>query len=394
MSGFFGYVMAKNAHYIDNDDFSQINQWHELLMQKDQKLVEYPTIIFIPTNNKDQTPKFKEDIEIKSDFSTFYAIRHFHDWRKIIDKEVFGHKLSNVDPVIFTLESICDEQDWNYYPERDKKSINISNLILDYVVAAKEEIIKNKWHDDKSFTNKLFSSKRMQLVMKDVEPENLEKLFTIESLGTIIKKANSHENIKSNPALLGNLLALASAEKWMEGWTNLYKSKSVNLVDLFNNKFHASYGVNITDQQKPGLKKEKPYISGSSQANAALKDEMTFFFPAIVKMEVDSAQLCQLFNGIMKSRDVELMSLYLDYFDIPHVSAKEDADTIKIHSKMMEKLNKHDVINYGIKNNTTGEVERKQYQSWMEACAEIKATKLGNILAQKTDPPGKRTLKI
>jgi hypothetical protein len=393
-SGFFGHILTKKSYYIDEEDYSSINEWRELLIQKDPKLGEYPEMIFIPAGTRDQTPKYKDHVEIKGNFSDFYVIRHFDDWTKINHMEIYGHKLSDINPVIFTLESLCDEQDSNYYPDRDKKTVHISNMIIDYIAQGKEEVIKNHWHDEKSFTNKLFSSKRLKSVMKDVEPETLEKLFTEESLGTIIRKVNYHDHIKSNPALLGNLLALAPAEKWMDGWRKLHKSKSINIVELFNNKFYAAYGINIYNNQKPGTKKDKTSIGGSMAANEALMDEMEFFLPAISNMKVEKQQLCQFFYGLMRSKDAELMSLYLDYFDIPTVSATDTDELVKTHTKVMERFNKEDFISYNIKNNETGEVENKQANSWREVYADIKAHKLDSILERKEEVPIKRKLKI
>lgn len=391
-SNFFGHVLIKNSYNIGDNDQVPINEWRELLSQKNTKIAEYPEVSFVPINSKGQTPKHKDHLEINSNFSTYYAVRHFNDWNKKKNHEFLGHNLGKINSTIFTLESLCEEQDSQYYPGQKKSTIDTSNEIIEHILKGKDEILKSNWHDEKSFTNRLFLSKRMQLVMKDIEPETLEKLFTTESLGTIIKQSNSHENIRSNPALLGNLLALAPAESWMDGWKKVLKSKHINLVDLFNNKFHGAYGVNIATAQKPGTKKEKTY--GSTNVSLALNDEMEFFLPAIAKMSPEKEQLCYLFNGIMKSGDVKLMSLYLDYFDIPHMIEQENPERYKTYERMMNKFNKEDNIFYELKNSSTGELEKKSANSWKEVYSEIKADKLDNSLSKKENIPTKRTLKI
>lgn len=400
-SNFFGMVLMKNSYYInDADEKQSIQEWKEILEKKDPRLVEYPEIVFIPTNTKDQTPKFKEHLEIKADFSTYYALHHMSDWLKALDSELFGHKLRNINKAVFTIDSICEDQYSTYYPFSKNKvasSENIDEFLINIIIDGKEEVIKNKWHDDKSFTNKVFHSKRMKLLMKYVEPESIEKLFTTDSLSTIIKQANSHESIKNSPKLLGNLLALAPAEKWMDGWAKQYKAKSqtINIVDLFNNKFHGAYGINITNVQKAGTKKEQTF--GKSEVQDALRDEMEFFLPAISKLNPDKEQICHMFIGLMKSRDVDLLKSFMEYFEIPNISPAEsekNAELAKAYNKMMAKLEERREIYYEIKDDKGEVTDKVRVHSWKEVCADLRARKLDAALNKKEQVPVKRTLKI
>jgi hypothetical protein len=228
-SSIFGHVLLKNCYNIANDDYTIIDEWKEILKEKDPDLINNPDINFIPINSKEQTPKFKGELEIKSNFISYYAIKNFKEWFGNPTKEILGYTINDINPALLTLECLCDEQDSYFYPgnkiDGESPTTKQSEAYLKIIIKGKEEILKNKWHDEKSFTHKVFTSKRMKAVMKDVNGESLEPLFSEDSLGSIIRQANSFDNLSDNRELLSNLLALAPAEKWLEGWRKVTQKK-------------------------------------------------------------------------------------------------------------------------------------------------------------------------
>lgn len=388
-SGIFGHVLLKNIYDISKKNYTAINEWKELLVEKDPVLINNPDIIFAPQRNKEQTPNIKGNVEITSNFITYYAIKNFQDWADKPNQEFFGYTNNDVDPILLTLECLCEEQDSYYhvgYKENgESKTTDKSENILEFLIKGKSEIIKRKWHDDKSFTNKVFASKRIKSIMKDVSAESLESLFSEESLGTIIRNANNYSTLADSKELLSNLLALAPAEKWLEGFRKVTQKKHIDIIELLNNKFNYGYGINLHLEYKSGLRKE-----GNDHPKVAtlLKDELKFFFPALSKMEFDKNQLCLLVNGILRTRDVELMSIFLDSFDIPKVNADESAESHKIYNKMM--FNMDDKINLDYVENG----ENIKIDNWHQAIATIQAKKLEKDLSINEEPVVKRKLKI
>lgn len=388
-SGIFGHVLLKNIYNISKEDYIAIDEWKEILIEKDPILINSPEITFVPERTNEQTPKIKGYIEIKSNFMTYYAIKNFQEWIEQPNKKILGYANDDVDPTLLTLECLCEEQDSYYHAGHkvngESTTIQQSEDIIKLLIKGKNEILKRKWHDDKSFTNKLFGSKRIKSIMKDVSAESLESLFSEESLGTIIRNANNYSTLSDSKELLSNLLALASAEKWLEGFRKITQKKHIDIIDLFNNKFNYGYGINLHLEYKSGLRKEG---NDHPTVAALLKDELKFFFPALSKMELDKNQLCLLANGILRTRDVELMSIFLDSFDIPKVNADESAESHKIYNKMMFNMDDKTNLNYD------DGVNKNKFDNWHQAIATIQAKKLEQELSVNEIQPMKRKLKI
>jgi hypothetical protein len=276
-SNIFGHVLLKNTFNINKDDYSVIEQWKEILAEKDPILIQNPDILFSP--GKEHGIKFKSDTVIKSNFITYYAITNFKEWMNNQDKEILGYSIKDIDSALLTLDSLCEEQNSYFFTgnvvDGVSSSSKKSEKFIKLVIKGKEEIIKNKWHDDKSFTNKLFSSKRMKSIMTDVDGEILSPLFSEESLGTIIRQANNFTTISENRHLFLNLSPLAPAEKWLEGFRKLTQKKYIDIVDLFNNKFNYAYGINLHLEYKPGLKKKAVNILNTLKF---LKKNCSFYY--------------------------------------------------------------------------------------------------------------------
>jgi hypothetical protein len=390
-SNIFGNVLLKNIFNINQNNYSVIEQWKEILAEKDPALIENPDILFSP--DREHGIKFKNDTVIKSNFITYYAITNFKEWMANQNKEILGYSIQDIDTALITLESICEEQNSYFFIDNHSvdgvsKTAKQSEEFIKLIIKGKEEIIKNKWHDDKSFTNKLFNSKRMKSIMTDVDGEILSPLFSEESLGTIIRQANNFTTISENRHLFLNLSPLAPAEKWLEGFRKLTQKKYVDIVDLLNNKFNFAYGINLHLEYKSGLRKE-----GNSHPRYAkvFKEELQFLLPALSQMTLDKDQLCLLTNGIFRSSDVELMSIFLDSFDIPKLSANESEISQKIYNKMMFNMNdKIDLdldLDYGDDNN-------EKFENWHQAIANIQAKKLDKKLPVNSELAIKRKLKI
>lgn len=387
-SNIFGHVLLKNCSNISMDNHSVIDEWKEILQEKDQSLINNPDIIFSLINQKEQLPKIKEALEIKSNFITYYALKNFKEWFANPTKEIFGYKIQDINPALLTLDSLCEQNPSFLTGNKVNGEFSTnkqSELYLKILIEGKKEIIKNKWHDDKSFTHKIFNSKRMLSVMRDVSGESLEPLFSEESLGAIIRHANSFNILADNRELLSNLLALAPADKWLEGWRKLTQKKYIDIVDLFNNKFNYGYGINLHLEYKSGLRKEG---NGYDKVATLLKDELKFFFPALSKMELDKNQLCLLVNGIFRTKDVELMSIFLDSFDIPKVNADESTESHKIYNRMIFNMNDNTNLDY-IDNG-----ENIKIDNWHQAIATIQAKKLEKELSVNPEPVVIRKLKI
>lgn len=388
-ANFFGNILIRNTYAISKNDYSVINEWRELLLEKDPKLVNNSDFVFTGRSKKEQAPKAKDNLEIKGSFMDLYAVRNFQEWIKNPEKEVAGYTLKDLNPTIITLECICEEQDSYYSTNQSndptRSTSQQSTYLINTILKGKNNIIKNKWHDEQTFTNKIFHSKRMKSVMRDVDSEVLESLFSQESLGTIIKNANTFDSIRDNRELFLNLSPLASPEKWLNGWRKTQQTKTINLVEFFNNKFNYAYGLNLHLEYRNGLRKEGKEHPGVAET---FKEEFKFFLPALAKMELDKNHLCLLANGILRSHDIQLMSMFLDYFDLPKVNADESPESIKIYEKMMSTMNSITNLNYedpksGLK-----------AHNWHEAVALIQAAKLSHELDRKDEPVIKRSLKI
>lgn len=386
-SGIFGQILLKNVHNIDREDYSIINEWKEILTEKDPILIENPKIIFRP--DKVSGFKLKDSIDIESNFLNYYAIYYFRKWIENPHKEILGYSSHDIDPVLLTLECLYEEQDSYYSAGLIKDGVSEttqqSTDFIQQIIKGKKEIISRNWYDDKTFTNKIFASKRMKTIMKDVDGEALSPLFSEESLGSILRHANSFPSIESNKDLFMNLSPLAKPEKWLDGFRKLSQKKHIDLIDLFNNKFNYGYGINLHLEYRSGLRKEdKPH----SKIVPIFQEELAFFFPALSKMTLDKNQLCLLVNGILRTRDVELMSIFLDNFDIPKVSADESVESQKIYNKMM--FNMDDKINLDYGNDDS----KIKFDNWHQAIANIQAHKLEKELHVNNEQPIKRKLKL
>jgi hypothetical protein len=138
-------------------------------------------------------------------------------------------------------------------------------------------------------------------------------------------------------------------------------------------------------EYKSGLRKEG---KGYSKVAEVLKDELKFFFPALSKAPLDKNQLSLLVNGILRTGDIELMSIFLDSFDIPKVNANESSESQKIYNKMILNMDNNIKLEY-----EDGEGKVK-FDNWHQAIATIQAKKLEKELSVNETQPIKRKLKI
>ena len=380
-----GFVLLRNSYKIQNGDFDNINQWMNLLNKKNPKLTQSLDFSFIPnsTNKANFFPKLNKDKlpTLKGNFSTFYSLMHFEHWIANQDKLVFGEPLNKINGLVFTLDSLSNEQKGNFFFKEENKT-EYAKIVIDHISQNKPTIINNKWHDDASFTTKVMSSNLLKRAMVCLNSEDLEPIFSPDSLGIIIRQANDFNNLKLNHQLLNNLLALAPAEKWLQGWKNSFKvkTKELNIIELFNNKFFKGYGLNIVENKeiKPGVRKET--FSANKNCIASFKDEFSFFLPAIKDMVVSNEQSIHMFNAIMRTNDIDLMNTYRQYFDIPSL---EDNKNEKIYDIMMNRLQEKNKLS----------MNEKNWSSWIDYNSYFDANKLHQELSNSTITT-KRVLKI
>lgn len=384
---FLGYVFMKSVYRVEDNDDSLITSWKELLQEKDPSLVKSPTMTFKFKNWDCQAPANKtepREIKLKGNFATYYAIERFDEWIKDPNKNFGGESLSNINKLIFISEQICTEQNVNFYLYDNEKKKLAAELILNLILETKPQLIDKGWHTDQTFTAKMMSSYNLRKILNSLEGEQIESLFSLDSLSVIIKQSNSFDSIKSNPNLLGNLLALAPAEKWMEAWGVSHKTraKETNIIELFNNKFFSAYGLNIieTDEKKPG-KKSETYRNSKKHIDV-FKDEFGFFLPALKKHNLSYDHTCHLFNAIMRTKDSSLMSIYMDSMDIPSYS--DNPKHNEIYEKMTKQFNKNRIIMHG----------DKRYDSWKMWYTTKKAELLERELKNHQLEKPKRILKI
>src|SRR5579875_572489 len=93
-SNIFGNVLLKNTFNINQNNYSVIEQWKEILAEKDPVLIQNPDILF--SLDREHGIKFKNDTFIKSNFITYYAITNFKEWMANKNKEILGYSLQDV----------------------------------------------------------------------------------------------------------------------------------------------------------------------------------------------------------------------------------------------------------------------------------------------------------
>jgi hypothetical protein len=380
-----GFILAKNSYKIQNKDFDSINQWLNLLSKKTPTLIDSPQFTFIAngTNKPNFFPKLAKDKlpSLKGNFSTFYSLMHFENWITNQNEVLFGDPLNKINGLVFTLDALANEQRGNFF-FKDENKTAYAQIVINHVIQNKSKIIENNWHDDSTFTSKVMTSNLLKRAMVCLDSEQLEPLFSPDSLGIIIRQANDFNNLKLNHQLLNNLLALAPADKWLQGWKNSFKvkTKELNIIELFNNKFFKAYGLNIIENKeiKPGVRKET--FSNNKNCIASFKDEFSFFLPEIKNMTVSNEQHIHLFNAIMRTNDVDLMSLYRNEMEIPPLI---DNKNEKIYNIMMNRLQDKNKLS----------LNEQKWSSWMEYNTYFDANKLNYELSSQVKT-SKRTLKI
>ncbi len=382
---FLSYVETRNSYSIENGNHGKIDIWKALLKEKDTDLENHSNIIFVPTCHSEHYPKkiASEKISINGNFATYYAIKHLEEWIPRQEDYFYEQKFSDVNKTILTLELISSEQNDSFYFHDANIRKNAAKLLVNIVCEGKTEIIANKWHDDASFTSKMMESPNMKKIMTSLEGNDIEPLFSLDSLYVILKKANTFESSKKTPKLLGNLLALAPAEKWMQSWNTAFKKKNgINLIELFQNKFFTSYGINIIeiDKTKPGQRKETNSISLKIQE--CLMDELDFFLPAIKTMKIAKDHQLHLFNAIMRTKDANLMDIYTKHLELPAFDPNNKDNSL--YTKTMERFNKPNSIVQS----------QKIFPTWHEWYNWNLANKLNSSLSINSPAPIKRTLKI
>jgi hypothetical protein len=381
---FLSYVETKNSYLIEKNENEIIKVWKNLLREKDIDLENNSHIIFLPSSHSEHYPKqnTKDNISIIGNFATYYAIRHLDKWLLRQEDYFYGQKFCDVNKEVLTLELISSEQNDSFYFHDETIRKNAAKLLVTIVCEGKTKIIANKWHDDSSFTSKMMESPNMKKIMTSIEGNDIESLFSLDSLSVILKKANTFESSKKNPKLLGNLLALAPAEKWMQSWKTAFKKNNgLNLIELFQNKFFSGYGINIieTEKTKPGQRKETN--SSSLKVKECLMDELDFFLPAIKEMKISKDHQLHLFNAIMRTNDPALMDIYIKHMELP--SFEENKESI-LYNKIMDRFNKPNSIIQS----------QEHFSTWKEWYNWKLAHKLNISLFINEPAPIKRTLKI
>lgn len=254
-------------------------------------------------------------------YSLWFALIKPIDWARNYINDPSKWKLNSVEEKILAISLSHHNHEFNlsemsHHHQNEEISI-LLNVFLRHQGYIKENHlidIKGTTNKDEDWIDKLFKSSGMKALIEQGDLKEVSQIFDEESLKILIKKTNLKKNVENHPEMLTNLLPIAPAEKWI---TACSFKNNFPINSFFDNKFIRGYGHSLT-------KKLKTLPSRHNKAQVAFEKEMSYLSDFLTKDYINSEDLINFWNNILKIGDLELFKTCAKHIGLPDEESKEN----------------------------------------------------------------------
>lgn len=375
-SNLWGQIIYENKNLYrmetSANDYAQLCQtnktvWENILNSIDSDITQEP---FYTLTKKDGIQKGKKhEVSING----MLALTEPDLWFTLYTKDPDKYQLTKKEKYLLAEDLMENEQHYHMFSNNAEfKSYLLANLVNHL------PDIKKHFKNEEAFTNKLLSCDNLKTILRTSQTEEISPLFSLESLGAIIKKSNIAENLAKNPNMLSNFMPIASPQEWMNAYA---RDNEFSLTSFMNTVMNRASGISYTELSKRitnngGTTRYNPVKKSKSAANEAFL-RLDYIADALKDIKLSEVNTMVWYASIMETNNRDLFKKALSIIDFPEKNEKNQYFFKNWYDKPV-------TLTSGGKNTETfswGDVEKEHHKE-----------KLENLLAPK--PQVRRSPKI
>jgi hypothetical protein len=359
----------KNSYRMETvaNEYAQFCQdnktvWENILNSISTDITQPPFYILTKIDGIQKGKKYEVTI------NGLLALTEPDFWLTLYKKEPEKYALNKTEKYVLAEDLMETNQQYHIYSNNTEfKSYLLSNLVENLPQ------IKKAFKDDEAFTNKLLTSENLKNILRSSETHEISPLFSLESLGAIIKKANIAENLAKHSTMLSDFMPIAPAQDWINAHAN---KKEFSLTAFMSTVLNRACGVSYTklaekiNNKGAVIIKREPVKKSKSAANEAFL-RLDYISDGLKDVKISEANTLVWYASIMESGNRDLFKKSLSIVDFPEKTEKNEYFFKNWYDKSVS-------VNAGSKTTETfywGDVEKEYHKEKLEAQLSTKPEK-------------------
>lgn len=321
-SNLWGQVLYENKNFYrmetGGNDYAKSCQdsktaWENILNSIDADITQPPFYKLTKTYGVQKGNKYEVSI------NGLLALTEPEFWFTLYKKDPEKYALNKIEKYVLAEDLMETEQHYKIYSDNpDFKSYLLANVVEN--LAKLKKMFKN----DEAFTNKMLSSENFKSILRASETQEIAPLFSLESLGAIIKKANLAENLAKHSTMLSDFMPIAPAQEWMNAHANKKKFCLSAFMSLVLNK---TCGINYTELSRritnngDGMQRNDPVKKSRNAANEAFL-RLDYISDSLKDVKLSEVNTMVWYASIMGSGNRNLFKKSLSIVEFPEKTEK------------------------------------------------------------------------